>query len=48
MIWWRAWRWADLSELPDLAAPFKRDIYRILSQSFVPYATPQPGMADAP
>lgn len=29
-----AWRWARLEELPDLAVPFKRAIYEVLTQSF--------------
>ena len=29
-----AWRWADLSELPDLIVPFKRPLYRKLVESF--------------
>ena len=29
-----AWRWTDLAELPLLAPPFKREIYRILANSF--------------
>lgn len=29
-----AWRWADLTELPTLAVPFKRPIYEILARSF--------------
>ncbi len=33
-----AWRWADLAELPDLAVPFKRDIYARLAQDFAPFA----------
>jgi len=33
-----AWRWASLSELPDLAVPFKRPIYTILAASFARFA----------
>jgi putative (di)nucleoside polyphosphate hydrolase len=33
-----AWRWAALAELPLLAAPFKRDIYRVLADSFRRFA----------
>lgn len=33
-----AWRWAALGELPGLAAPFKRDIYRVLARSFRRFA----------
>ena len=29
-----AWRWAELSELPALAVPFKLPIYIVLAQSF--------------
>lgn len=35
-----AWRWADLTELPALAVPFKLPIYRILTQSFGRFAVP--------
>jgi putative (di)nucleoside polyphosphate hydrolase len=33
-----AWRWAHLSELPELAPPFKRRIYGILAESFAQFA----------
>ena len=33
-----AWRWADLTELPTLAPPFKRAIYEILKVSFAIHA----------
>ncbi len=33
-----AWRWAPLSELPDLIVPFKRDVYRQVVAAFAPYA----------
>jgi putative (di)nucleoside polyphosphate hydrolase len=33
-----AWRWAELSELPTLAPPFKRRIYGILATSFARFA----------
>ena len=29
-----AWRWADLTEAPDLVAPFKRDIYLKVVEAF--------------
>ncbi len=32
----RAWRWADLAELPDLIVPFKRRIYQDLVAEFGP------------
>ena len=35
-----AWRWAELSELPALAVPFKRPIYEVLTQSFARFAVP--------
>ena len=35
-----AWRWADFSELPALAVPFKRAIYEVLVTSFARFATP--------
>lgn len=35
-----AWRWANLSELPALAVPFKRPIYEALARSFVRFAVP--------
>ncbi len=34
-----AWRWAHLSELPALAAAFKRSIYEALAREFAAYAT---------
>ena len=30
----RAWRWADPADLPDLIVPFKRDLYRQLLSVF--------------
>jgi putative (di)nucleoside polyphosphate hydrolase len=33
-----AWRWARLSELPDLAVPFKRPIYEVLARAFAEFA----------
>lgn len=30
----RAWRWAPLKDLPDLAVPFKRDVYEQLVDMF--------------
>lgn len=30
----RAWRWAEPSELPDLIVPFKRDLYRQILSVF--------------
>ena len=35
-----AWRWAELSELPALAVPFKRAIYEALAVTFAPFAVP--------
>jgi putative (di)nucleoside polyphosphate hydrolase len=35
-----AWRWAELTELPALAVPFKRPIYEILARSFARFARP--------
>jgi putative (di)nucleoside polyphosphate hydrolase len=35
-----AWRWADFSELPALAVPFKRAIYDVLAESFARFAVP--------
>ena len=32
------WRWAKLTELPDLAVPFKRTIYEALAVYFAPFA----------
>ncbi len=32
------WRWAPLAELPDLAVPFKREIYQTLVLSFARFA----------
>lgn len=30
----RAWRWADPAELPDMIVPFKRDLYRAVLAAF--------------
>lgn len=35
-----AWRWAALSELPSLAAPFKLAIYQELARAFARFAVP--------
>ena len=35
-----AWRWAELSDLPALAVPFKRAIYDVLAVSFARFAVP--------
>jgi putative (di)nucleoside polyphosphate hydrolase len=35
-----AWRWAELSDLPALAVPFKLAIYRVLAESFARFAVP--------
>jgi putative (di)nucleoside polyphosphate hydrolase len=35
-----AWRWTDLSDLPALAASFKRPIYDVLAVSFRRFAVP--------
>jgi putative (di)nucleoside polyphosphate hydrolase len=33
-----AWKWVALDELPALAVPFKREIYRVLVRSFARFA----------
>lgn len=33
----RAWRWAEPAELPDLIVPFKRALYERLLDLFAPY-----------
>ena len=33
----RAWRWAEPAELPDLIVPFKRDLYRRLLGEFAAF-----------
>ena len=33
-----AWRWLELAEIPTLAVPFKRDLYRRLVVEFAPVA----------
>jgi putative (di)nucleoside polyphosphate hydrolase len=33
-----AWRWVDLASLPALAVPFKRQLYRDLTEEFTPLA----------
>ena len=35
-----AWRWAQLSEVPDLIVPFKRPVYQEVAQRFVPWTEP--------
>ena len=35
-----AWKWAPLAGLPELAVPFKRDIYAVLSRDFARFAMP--------
>lgn len=35
-----AWRWAPLSETPNLIVPFKRVLYTDIARSFAPYARP--------
>lgn len=36
------WRWADLSEAPELVVPFKRDVYQHVVEAFAQYAKPLP------
>lgn len=33
----RAWKWVDPVQLPDLIVPFKRDLYRRLVTEFAPF-----------
>ncbi len=33
----RAWRWADAAELPEVAVPFKRKLYEDVLAAFAPY-----------
>ena len=33
----RAWRWVDPAELPELIVPFKRKLYRDVIDAFQPY-----------
>ena len=33
-----AWRWAYLTETPDLIVPFKRDVYETVVRAFAPFA----------
>jgi putative (di)nucleoside polyphosphate hydrolase len=33
-----AWRWAKLSEAPDLVIPFKRPVYEEVARRFAPFA----------
>jgi putative (di)nucleoside polyphosphate hydrolase len=33
----RAWKWVEPDELPELIVPFKRDLYRRLVEDFAPY-----------
>ncbi len=35
----RAWRWARLSDLPDMIAPFKRDLYLSVAAAFARFAS---------
>lgn len=32
-----AWRWAKLSEIPDLIVPFKRPVYQAVAKRFAPW-----------
>jgi putative (di)nucleoside polyphosphate hydrolase len=41
-----AWKWATLSELPDLIVPFKRRVYEAIVAEFAPLATPWADAAD--
>jgi putative (di)nucleoside polyphosphate hydrolase len=34
------WRWAEVSELLDLVIPFKRGVYQIVINEFLPYLKP--------
>lgn len=36
----RAWRWIDPAELPDVIVPFKRDLYARLLDLFAPHLPP--------
>ena len=33
----RAWRWADPADLPELIVPFKRDLYQQILRLFAPH-----------
>ncbi len=35
-----AWRWVPLDELVDLIVPFKREVYRQVTEAFAAYAVP--------
>ncbi len=41
-----AWRWANPSELPDVAVPFKRRLYADVLAAFAPYLPPV-GLTDS-
>ena len=32
------WRWVELKSLPDLAVPFKRDVYEQVGREFAVFA----------
>ena len=32
------WRWAELSDLPDLIIPWKRPVYEAVVEAFTPFA----------
>jgi putative (di)nucleoside polyphosphate hydrolase len=32
-----AWRWAKMTEIPELIIPFKRQVYRDVVSIFAPY-----------
>jgi len=36
-----AWRWGDLSEIPNLIIPWKRDVYQQVAEAFAKFAVPQ-------
>ena len=42
-----AWRWAYLSETPQLIVPFKRQTYETVAQAFDSFAAPKPNDAAA-
>ncbi|WOR15631.1 RNA pyrophosphohydrolase [Hyphomonas sp. FCG-A18] len=35
-----AWRWAHLSEIPDLIVPFKRPVYQEVAERFIQWTKP--------
>jgi putative (di)nucleoside polyphosphate hydrolase len=38
----KAWRWADLADVPAMIVPFKRALYSTIAEAFAPFASGGP------